>query len=631
MINGYMGKILFVDLTSGSIKRESLDESIYRGFIGGAGLGVRILYERMKAKEDALGPNNILGFVTGVLTGTGAPSTARYSVVTKSPLTGTWGDANSGGRFAHELKATGYDAVFFRGISPKPVYLLLQDGKAELRDAAHLWGKDTAETETILRQEVGDNRARVSCIGPAGELQSLIAAIIHERRAAGRSGVGAVMGAKRLKAIVARGTMKVPVADAAGLRDLRQSTLKNFKSPPLESDKMMGDAMGKYGTSGFFGDSIASGDAPIKNWLLMGEEGMPDYTNLSADEIEKYMVRRGTCFDCPIGCKGTIRVDKGPYAVGETAWPEYESITLLGALCLNSDLDSVIKENDICNRYGMDTISAGAVLAFAVESYERGAITKNDTGGIELTWGNSKALVAMLEKIVRREGFGAVLADGVMRAAERIGKGSKEWAIHVHGQEVPAHDPRVRPGYGTTYITDPTPARHTRGGITDSIDAGLGRPWAQYPQLDFPEVEPVLVDPQKKGSMYAVLECYDEYTWACGLCAFVGYVVGTYPTIEFMAAATGWDFTIEEGLIAGQRMKTLRQAFNIREGVSAKDFKLPERVMVPPTAGPIAGREVDFDAFRKNFYQALGWDPTTGKPTEQTLRKLGLPEFVESS
>jgi len=627
MPKGYMGKVLFIDLTSGSIKEESPSDDIYRDFIGGAGLGVRILYERMKGKEDPLGPDNMLGFVTGTLTGTGAPSTSRYTVVTKSPLTGTWGDANSGGHFAHELKATGYDAVFFSGISPKPVYLVLQDGKAELRDAAHLWGKDAVETETILRQEVGDNRARVSCIGPAGESQSLIAAIIHERRAAGRSGVGAVMGAKRLKAIVARGTMKVPVADAARLRDLRQSTLKNFKSPPLESDKITGDAMGKYGTSGFFGDSIISGDAPIKNWLLMGEEAMPDYANLSADEIEKYMVRRGTCFDCPIGCKGTIKLDKGPYAVGETAWPEYESITLLGPLCLNSDLESVIKENDICNRYGMDTISAGATLAFAIESYERGAINKNDTGGIELTWGNSKAHVAMLEKMVRREGFGAVLADGARAAAERIGKGSEEWAMHVHGQELPAHDPRVTPGYGTTYIGDPTPARHTRGiVITDGLDAGLGRPWAPYAQLDFPEVE--LLDFQKKGPMYAALECYDEYTWACGLCVFVGDVTGTYPTVEFMKAATGWDYTVEEGLIAGQRMKTLRQAFNLREGIGAQDFKLPKRVSAAPAAGPIAGREVDFDAFRKNFYQALGWDQATGKPAEQTLRKLGLSELV---
>jgi len=627
MPKGYMGKVLFVDLTSGSIKEESFGEDIYRGFIGGAGLGVRILYERMKAKENALGPNNILGFVTGALTGTGAPSTSRYTVVTKSPLTGTWGDANSGGHFAHELKATGYDAVFFSGISPKPVYLLLQDGKAELRDAAHLWGKDTAETETILRQEVGDNRARVSCIGPAGEAKSLIAAIIHERRAAGRSGVGAVMGAKRLKAIVARGTMKVPVADTTGLRDLRQSTLKTFKSPPLESDKIAKDSMGNHGTSGIFCDSIISGDAPIKNWLVMGEEAMPDYANLSPDEIEKYLVKRHTCFDCPIGCKGTIRVDKGPYAVGETAWPEYESVTLFGPLCLNSDLESVIKENDICNRYGIDTISAGAVLAFAVESYEQGIIDKNDTGGIELTWGNSKALVAMLEKLARREGFGAVLADGAMKAAEKIGKGSEEWVMHVHGQELPAHDPRVTPGYGATYIGDPTPARHTRGVVVaDGVDAGLGRPWARYPQLDFPEVE--LLDFQKKGPMYATLECYDEYTWACGLCVFVGDVIGTYPTVEFMKAATGWDYTIEEGLIAGQRMKTLRQEFNIREGISSQDFKLPERVSAPPATGPIAGRKVDFDAFRKNFYQALGWDPATGKPTEQTLQKLGLPELV---
>ena len=627
MPKGYVGKVLFVDLTSGSINEESLGEDICRDFIGGAGLGVRVLYERMKGNEDPLGPDNMLGFLTGPLTGAGAPSTSRYTVVAKSPLTGTWGDANSGGYFAHELKAAGFDAVFFSGISPKPVYLLLKDGKAELKDASHVWGKDTVETEAALRQEVGDNRARVSCIGPAGEAKSLIAAIIHERRAAGRSGLGAVMGSKRLKAIIARGNMKTPVADADQLRDLRQSLLKNFKSPPLESDKISGETMGNYGTSGFFCDSVIGGDAPIKNWLVMGEEAMPDYAKLSADEIEKYLVKRHTCFDCPIGCKGVIKVDKGPYAVGETAWPEYESITLLGPLCLNSDLEAMIKENDICNRYGIDTISAGGVLAFAIESYERGVIGKNDTGGLELTWGNAPALVSMLEKIGRREGFGAVLADGVLKAAEQIGKGSEEWAMHVHGQELPAHDPRVTPGYGTTYIGDPTPARHTRGVVVaDGLDAGLGRPWAPYAQLDLSEDD--ILDSEKRGPMYAVLECYDEYTWACGLCVFVGDVTGTYPAVEFIKAATGWDYTIEEALIAGQRMKTLRQAFNLREGISAKDIRLPERVSAAPAAGPIAGRKVDFDAFRKSFYQALGWDPATGKPTKETLQKLGLTELV---
>lgn len=628
MPNGYIGKVLFIDLTSGSVKEESLDEKTYRDFIGGVGLGVRVLYERMKAKENALGPGNILGFVTGPLAGTGVPSTSRYMVVTKSPLTGTWGDSNSGGFLAPELKAAGYDAVFFSGISPKPVYLLLHDGKAEIRDASHLWGKDTVETEEMIRQELGDKRARVACIGPVGESQSLLAAIKHEGNAAGRSGVGGVMGAKRLKALVARGTKKVPVADATWLNDLRKSTLEAFKSPSLECDKMTRDIFRKYGTSGFFCDSVSGGDAPIKNWNLMGGEAMPTYTKLSGDELIKYLVRRHACSDCPIGCKGIVRLDKGPYAVGETARPEYETLAMFGPLCLNSDLESVIKATDVCNRYGIDIISTGAVIAFAIECYERGVIDKNDTEGIELTWGNAEAIIAMLDKIVRREGFGAVLADGTMRAVQRIGKGCEKWAIHVYGQELPAHDPRFVPGFGTIYLCDPTPGRHTRGHeMTDGIDVGLGRPWAPYPQFSFPEIE--LLDHQKKGPMYAVVSNYQEFFSACGVCVFAAEV-NSFPLVEFMSAVTGWDFTIEEALITGQRIKTLRQAFNLREGINPKDFKLPERVSAPPTAGPIAGRRVDFDAFRKSYYEALGWDSATGQPSEQILQKLGLTELVGS-
>jgi aldehyde:ferredoxin oxidoreductase len=625
MAGGYNSKIAFVNLSSGEIKEEELDEKTCRQFIGCVGLGVRILYERMKPKEPALGPNNLLGFVTGPLTGTGVPATPRYAVVAKSPLTGTWGDSSSGGFFAPELKAAGFDAVFFSGISRKPVYLLMQDGKAELKDAAHLWGKDTVETERILREGLGDQKAIVVCIGPVGEQKSLLATITHERRAAGRSGLGAVMGAKRLKAVVARGTKKVPVADANRLKDLRRKTLEAFKSP-AESDKAALGTFSKYGTSGFFCDSISTGDAPIKNWGMMGKEAMPDYANLSGDEILKYLVRRHSCFDCPIGCKGTVRLDKGAYAVGETAKPEYETLAMFGPLCLNSDLESVIKATDVCNRYGIDTISTGAVIAFAIECYERGVIGKKDTGGIELTWGNAQAIIKMLDKIVRRDAFGAVLADGVQRAAKRIGKGSSTWAIHVHGQEVPAHDPRVTPGFGTIYTSDPTPGRHTRAlELTDGVDVGLGRSWAPYPQFSFPKLE--ATDFEKKGPIYAVASSYQEYFAACGACEFLAEV-NSFPLVEFTSAVTGWDFTIEEGLAAGRRIKTLRQAFNLREGLSPKDFQLPKRIRAALETGPIAGRQVDFEAFRKSYYGALGWDPIGGQPSEETQRKLGLTELL---
>ncbi len=618
MAKGYNGKVLFVDLTSGSIKEESLPEKTYRDFIGGQGLGARILYERMKPKVDPLGPDNILGFLVGPLTGTGIHG-ARYQMVGKSPLTGGWGDANSGGSLAAELKAAGYDGVFFTGISPKPVYLFLNDGKAELKDASHLWGKDTVETEEGIRGELGDKRIKVACIGPAGEAKSLLAAVMHEYCAAARSGLPAVMGSKRLKAFATRGTKKVPIADPGRFAALRRDYLKSVK----ETEHPWAKMLKTWGTCSFTSPLMGMGDVPIKNWTLYGEEGFPNHGKINGDDafIAKYQTKKHACLGCPLGCKGWFRIKTKSYGVVEGAKPEYETLANFGSNCLNDDLEAIAKANDLCNRYGLDTIGVGAGIAFAMECYERGVITKQDTDGIELTWGNAAAIVAMVEKIARRQGFGAVLADGTKLAADRIGKGSEKWAMHMGGQDVPAHDPRVSTGYTWGYVCDATPARHTSSQVKDGLDKGV----LTSPKLDLPK--PDILDMEANAPLYATCSDVGRLWTSAGLCIF-GLYPETLPLAEVMSAVTGWDFTLAEGLKAGRRIQTLRQAFNIREGINTSEWRLPERLAAVPSTGPIKGRKVDFNAMKANGYRALGWDAETGKPLESTLKELGLKELV---
>ena len=614
------GKVLFVDLTSGSIKEEKLEENLYRDFIGGTGLGARILYERIKAKIDPLGPDNLLGFVAGLLTGSPIPSACRYMLVAKSPLTGTWGDSNSGGYFGHELRSAGYSAVFFSGISPKPVYLWLHNGKAELRDAAHLWGKDTYETEAILRQELGDQRVRVARIGPSGESLSLLAGVINdEGDLAGRSGLGAVMGSKQLKAIAVRGTGSVPVADSDRLSALRKGIIKDMLSKTFETRRT-------YGTIDQNTARIISGDSPIKNWSLSGAGNFPNYMKIDCEEVIKHQIRRHSCWGCPLGCKGTFRVEKSPNTIDRTEKTEYETFCGFGPMCLNYDVESVIKAGDICNRYGIDTISTSTAIAFAMECYERGIISNKETDGIELIWGNASAMLAILDKIVRREGFGAMLADGVKRASEQIGRGSEKYAIHIHGQEPGYHDPRFQPARGTFYLCDPTPGRHTTSALTAVAEVGMAL--GPYPELKFPKVDS-LDDYQAKGPIYATGSSYYQLINACGIC-FPPLRSGTFPIADCISAVTGWDFTMAEGLRAGRRIQTLRQAFNLREGLHPADFHVPQRISEPLITGPLAGRAIDFDALRQSFYAAMGWDTESGWPLESTLQELRLKELVAS-
>ncbi|MGA8849274.1 MAG: aldehyde ferredoxin oxidoreductase family protein [Dehalococcoidia bacterium] len=609
MSGGYLRRILFVDLSTSKIWEENPDESLYRAFFGGYGIGARIIFSRQKAKIDPLGSEAMLGFVAGPLTGTRSLFASRYVVVGKSPLTDTWGDANSGGDFGPHLKFSGHDAVFFNGISPEPVYLFLDNGQAELRKAGHLWGKDTAEIEAMLEAELGKGIS-IASIGPAGESRSLLAAIINNKgRAAARSGLGAVMGSKRLKALVVRGQQKVPVADEDGLKAARQSYMGQLGGNA--------EAFKRFGTCSGMATLVNIGDTPVKNWGGTALD-FPTVAAISDRSVINLQKRKYSCWGCPVACGGLMKAGS-EYNYPEGAHkPEYETLASFGSMCLNDNIESIVMLNEICNRYGLDTISAGSTMAFAIENFENGIITTNDTDGIELRWGNHKAIVAMTEKMAKREGFGAVLADGVKKAAEMIGKGAEAFAVHIHGQEVSMHDPKRFAHYTTAYL-DPTPARHTQGSYAFRPASGL-----EYPAYDRSSMA-------GRGAASKMGSDFSHAVNCLGLCMFgVGFMPASAIT-DFLNLTTGWNFTIADVLKTGERVANIRQAFNSREGISTSDYKIPGRVSgnPPPQAGPTAGRSAEFETMCRNYLEARGWDTTTGKPSREKLLELGLDDVAK--
>ena len=612
MTNGFMGKMLWVDLTTKDIKEEPIDEKMARSYLGGYGIGAKILFDRMPAGIDPLGPENILGFLTGVLTGTDALGGSRYVVVGKSPLTGGWGDANSGGDFGPYLKFAGYDAVFVTGAAEKPVYIAIEDGKVEIRDAAHLWGKDTFETEDLLRNEMGSKKVQAACIGPSGEKLSLIASVMNNKgRAAGRSGLGAVMGSKKLKAIAVMGTQDVPVADADAAKEMRRRHLKDLK----------GEMLSKWGTPAIFNFCAERDDAPTKNWAGVAPIDLPDFAKLGGDPCLAEQDRKYGCWKCPIACGGHMKAGTGDYTYEKGAHkPEYETLAMFGSNILNTNLASVIKANDICNRAGLDTISAGAAIALAVECYENGIITVKDTDGLEMTWGNHKSMVAMLEKLASRDGFGDLLADGVKIAAEKIGGGADRYAMHIGGQEIPAHDPKVGYQWAIAYVLDATPARHCQGG-EGPLPPGV---LPEYDRESF----------KGRGIPHKIGKCFTHVFNAAGLCMFVvgdGYGQGEY-VVEALNVITGWDFTMEEVLQIGERIANVRMAFNIREGLNNRTMHVPDRIMgrPPKDKGPRAGITLVEDDVYNEFMTAMDWDLRTTKPSKEKLIELGLTDVAEA-
>ncbi len=549
-MNGYMGKVLFVDLTERTYEEKVLDEQIYREYIGGFGLGARILYEYLKPKSDPLGPDNILGFVCGPFVGTRYHGAGRVSVVAKSPQWGGWVDSSCGGNLGPKVRSTGYDGVFITGASDRPLTLLVSDAGVQFLDAGHLWGRDALETERLLKAEHG-RKVAVATIGQAGERLSRISGIVHDRgRLAARCGVGAVMGSKHLKAVVFSGTQKVPVADQA----VYEAVIKRMQAD-AEIGAFGGDIFGEIGTTIVFAGNVSIQDAPVQNWKGMSHRLYPPEKadKLASAAYMPYRKRAYACAQCHIHCGAILEYEDADGNKFETHRPEYETIAGFGSNCLIDDLDTVIMANEACNRYGFDTISASATIAFAMECYEKGFITDADTGGLSLAWGNKDAVLPLLEAMVKREGIGEIFADGTKIAADKLGRGTEAFAIHVAGVEIGNHDPRCWPGFGYGYALDPKVSHHCTG-VVGFIEHGFTETGRELERYDFDYLGAAKYDYKDKGRPLAVLSDWQTFWYCLGMCLFTYYGYRSYPVMDGFRALTGWrsDFDLDEAIRAGE-------------------------------------------------------------------------------
>lgn len=613
---GVNGKVLWVNLTDSTFEVEDVKEDIYRKYLTGNGLGSNFLNREMKGGEDPLGPENILGIVTGIFNSHGVPLGGRFEVVAKSPITNSWGDANCGGKFGPELKNSGFDAIFFKGISPKPVYLRINDGKYSLEDATPLWGKDAYETENYLKTIEPKGQALV--IGVPGEKKSLMASIMNDYgRAAGRSGLGAVMGSKKLKGIIVRGTKKIEVFDRNSLISLIKEIQINFnKNIDLARPWQL------YGTTAITESSHLNGDTPIKNWKGVGlrDYGEENAKKISGEEIAKDKIRSYGCAQCTLACGGHVKRNTR-YGFIEGHRLEYEGTGAFGGLNLNTDLDAMAMAFELCNREGLDIISTGAVIAFANECYERGLISEKDVG-FPIGFGNADGMVQLVKIIARGEGFGKVLADGAKKASEIIGKGSSEFAMHVAGQDLPMHDPRLMPSLATTYISDPTPGRHTAGGIGFDEGGSLTLPF-EY------NVENRKIERYKysgKGKLQALSAYGTQIINSTGMCLFSTSVwPNSYPYTRLLKAIMGWDIDSEELMMIGKRIQISRYLFNYKQKFNVWNIKPPGRMVgIPPLDdGPTAGIKVDYETMVREYLEEVGIEKD-GKPSDEIMRSLDI-------
>lgn len=642
MKKGYHGKILWIDLTARTHREEVIDDKTYELFLGGYGLASKIIFDRQKPKLPPLHPDNILGIMSGLLTNGRAAFNGRWMLTGKSPLTGTWGDANSGGDFAPAIKSSGYDGFFITGKSAKPVYLLINDSKVEILDAQDLWmKKDAVETESTLKAKHGAD-FKVISIGSGGENLSLISGVVNAKgRLAGRSGFGALMGSKNLKAVCVNGSHKMVVHDA----DEVWKNTSQFLTNLVDNLNDFGKTMKNSGTAGTLTDSAESGDSPVKNWVGVGETDFPaaKANKINAFEVTKYEVEKYACYGCPFGCGGICELP-GKKLLKETHRPEYETLCGFGVQLINDNVESIFMANELCNRAGVDTISCATTLNWAFEAYEKGFITIEQTGGIPLVWGNADSVVKMVDQMVHNTGFGSKLKDGVRQAIINLGIPKAEFAaMHVHGQELPMHDSRNAEGglgLGIGYEVEPTPGRHTStfSGIDEYIEKERKEQNMQQRTLNkyFGKIkmQPKYniadqISSPDLGTTLKDASCAEDIINALGLCNFGFYLGPMVPFVEWINATTGWKLTLDECLTIGQRIKTVRQAFNIREGIDSAKVRMPERARGNPPLknGPNAysANVLKWDDAKVAYYNAMGWDPSTTKPLKETLDKLNLP------
>jgi len=610
----YAGKILRIDLTTGRWQEEAIADEMARDYLLGSGLAARLYYDEMDPALDPLEPASPLYAFNGLLTGTFAPTGCRTSWCGRSPLTGIWNEANMGGHWGAELRFAGYDGLVLTGRAERPVYLWIdgREGIIDIRSAEHLWGKDHFETFDLLRAET-DPKAQVAGIGPAGENGVRFAGITagergHERLA-GRGGMGCLMGAKNLKAIAVRGREKPHYHDLPAFREFVRQTNAGIKENTI--------SMSQFGTAGGVAATEQYGDLALSNWRLGNWEGA---ARIGGQQIsETIWVRHTHCFSCPIGCGKEVAITDGPYAGVRSHGPEYETLAGFGGNLLNDDLNSIAKINELCNAYSLDTISTSNVIAFAMEAYEKGLLTPAQTDGLDLSWGNAPAIVALVEKIAYREGLGDLLADGVRAAAEKLGQGSEAFALHVKGMELPYHDPRGFVSIGLNYATAARGACHLE---SLSYWNGYG---VVFPDMGYPEVLDRFDSSPQQAQLAYDWQNYMSVYNPLGLCKFIAKgKVGPEITAGLVRRALGWNWTTDELLRIGDRLFQIKRLINLHLGVTAADDTLPQRLLTEPRpSGSAAGVLPDLAAMLPVYYHLRGWD-SNGAPAEERLVELGL-------
>jgi len=619
MLYGYNGKILRIDLERESISVEEPQEILYCRYLGGGTLALYYLLRELKPKSDPLGPENILVFAGSVISGTPAAGLSRFSVAAKSPLTGGFGEAEAGGWWIPELKFAGFDAIVIKGRAHRPVYLWIHDGEAEIRDASQLWGKFSKETQDEIRRELGDDRIRVALIGPAGEKLVRVSCILNElKHANGRTGLGAVMGSKNLKAIAVRGKKRMNVANEESVKRLTKGLKDTYEEPYF--------SLGNLGTSRVTTMLSEQGILPTLNF----REGSFDGAEaLSGETMSKtILVKRGTCYGCFVRCKREVQVGE-PYFVDPIyGGPEYETVAGFGSMCGIGDLKAISKANQLCNAYGLDTISTGGLISFAMECYENGILTQGDTGGLDLRFGNVEAMMRMVEMIGKREGLGDTLAEGVRTAAEKFGKGAEHFAIHVKGMPVPFHEPRGKVGVGLGYAVSATGPDHMEYPHDPfwATEAGISllRPLGIFEPVDVFDLGP------QKVRIFVYLQQYWNLLNSLGICMFTAKPFGSQTLngiVDYVKAVTGWETSLFDLLKVAERHANMARILNLREGLTAQDDTLPDRFFQPIEGGTLKGKGIDRKQFSKaleTYYEMMGWDPETGVPKRAKLAELDL-------
>ncbi|HLB46089.1 MAG TPA: aldehyde ferredoxin oxidoreductase family protein [Anaerolineales bacterium] len=608
-MNGYPGKLLTVDLTTGRIGEEAIPESDLRDFVGGASLGARLLYCQLTPSLDPLGPDNPLLFITGPLTGSAGPAVGRYTVCAKSPATGLWAESNCGGFVGPEIRFAGYDGILFTGRASSPVYLWLKDGKAELRDAARLWGRDTYETQTAIKKEAGESLARVACIGVAGERMIQYALILGDHgRVAGRTGMGAVMGSKNLKAVAVRGSGGWPTADPL-FNDKRSRANVELRNDNFT--KVMRET-GSAGAAEYFN---VLGEMPVRYYSRSGFEGVGKVSG--AAMAESILSGVSTCHACVIACGRKVIIKDGPYARGESKGPEYETIVGFGPNLEVDDLAAITHLGQLCDSYGLDTISMSNVIGLAYTLYEQEAITSVDTGGVELKWGDPRAAEALIELTVKGEGFGQWTRLGARGLAKHFG--AEEMAVQVNGLEVAYHDPRGATGMALVYATSPRGACHNQ---SDYFLVEIGG-----------SISEIGIEMLDRASSEGKAVSVSRHQWwrtlnnSLVMCLFANVPFST--TRDLVNAATGFDYSAEEFLRCGERGWALKRAINNRLGLTSANDKLPKALLTPYNAGGAAGVVPGMTTMLKEYYEVQGWDAATGRPARDTLSRLSLGEAAD--